>query len=112
MTIGVHPYDLEYGAGPEFFFNGIIDDIRIYNIALSDSDIEELYNIENKCLEQYQEGFEDGKQFCINNPSECGLVADTSFYTDLNKDGETGIEDLIYLMKIITGQITGGNSVK
>ena len=45
-----HPYNLNIGAnysGTDKFFNGSIDDVRIYNRALSETEIKTLYNSYN-----------------------------------------------------------------
>ncbi len=69
-------------------FRGIIDEFRLYNRVLSESEIRQLYDIRDnyRCDDSYteedldnarQEGYDSGylagKQYCINNPSACGI---------------------------------------
>lgn len=61
------------------FFNGTIDDIRIYNRALSESEIYELYNVGAGCGSGYTEtdidaAREEGRQECTDDPSSCGII--------------------------------------
>ncbi|MBF0232845.1 MAG: LamG domain-containing protein [Desulfamplus sp.] len=59
-----------------FSFEGEIDDIRIYNRALSQSEIQELYREGEVCEDKYDEGYKDGynqglidgKKTCEENP--------------------------------------------
>jgi len=59
---------------------GEIDDLRFYNRALSEDEIKELYiqgngGCSDEILkEKYNEGFEAGKKFCQEHPSECGIT--------------------------------------
>jgi len=76
-------YDLEFGgwggrvtASP---FNGVLDDIRIYTSALSDSEIVQLFGGEvppppGQCTKaEIDAAYEQGRQACIANPSSCGI---------------------------------------
>ena len=81
----------------ERFFNGIIDEVRIYNRALSESEIKQLYeeginggrSCNNGAYQQgYNKGFEEGKKYCINNPSACGI----STGGDYDEGYKAGIE--------------------
>ncbi|MBF0232849.1 MAG: LamG domain-containing protein [Desulfamplus sp.] len=54
--------------------DGVIDDVRIYNRALSETEIQELYHEGEACDDRYDEGYEAGKQYCINNPEACGWL--------------------------------------
>ena len=69
--------------GSSFFYKGMIDDIRIYNRALSDSEVQELYSftgsievcdgVDNNCNGQVDEGvttthYEDADQDGYGNP--------------------------------------------
>ena len=56
------------------FWNGYLDDIRIYSRVLSETEIDQLKNEnENNCYAQYNEGYKDGKQSCISEPASCGI---------------------------------------
>ena len=45
--------------------------------ALSESEIQQLYNEGEVCEDRYDEGYDDGyetgKQYCIDNPEACGF---------------------------------------
>jgi Concanavalin A-like lectin/glucanases superfamily len=61
------------------YFSGSIDDVRIYNRALSAAEIQELYT-GGSCSQTdldaaYQQGFNDGKQACESNPASCGITS-------------------------------------
>jgi len=98
------------------FFHGLIDDIHIYNRTLSEFEILQLYNI-NNCQSEYQEGFEAGKQFCINEPSECGIT--DGLYTeedmqnmvnkllqwDVNQDNKIGLVEAVKILRDTAGVI-------
>ena len=68
-------YDILIGAffindGKKVYFrsfDGIIDDLRIYNRALSESEIQELSGVSPACT------IEDSAQFCQADPVACGL---------------------------------------
>jgi hypothetical protein len=67
------------------YFFGTMDDIRIYNRALSKSEIQQLYQGENNCTinggftqVDIDNAIEQGKQTCINNPASCGITASDS----------------------------------
>ncbi len=61
------------------YFNGVIDDIHIYNRALSETEIQELYSgsgmTDDECSDDdsYQKGFDDAIQKCKNDPESCGI---------------------------------------
>lgn len=67
------------------FWYGYLDEIRVYNRALSEIEIEELYNHKNECDDEsdqyddgYNDGFQAGKEYCMNNPSACGIDIEDS----------------------------------
>jgi len=77
-------YDLEFGGTGEESshhspFNGVLDDIRIYTRALSESEIVELFGGEvppppGQCSKaEIDAAYEKGRQACIANPSSCGI---------------------------------------
>ncbi len=76
-------------------FDGTIDDIRIYNRALSESEIQQLYN-ENECQcpECPDDGFTQADideainsaiQACVDDPESCG-ISTTGDYTQTDLD--------------------------
>ena len=97
LLIGAYP-------GPRQVFNGIIDDIRIYNRALSENEINELFSLPPKTLP------DTGQTKCYNNSAEipCPQPGQPFYgqdaqygpnhqsYTDLGngivKDNVTGLE--------------------
>jgi len=67
------------GTSP-YWFIGVIDDIRIYNRALSEAEIKQLYQIDEPnpptdCDQSViNQAIEKGKQICIDNPASCGII--------------------------------------
>jgi len=67
------------GTSP-FWFAGFIDDIRIYNRALSEDEVKQLYqndkpNPPTDCDQSViNQAIEEGKQICIDNPASCGII--------------------------------------
>ncbi|MCW5213456.1 LamG domain-containing protein, partial [Desulfobulbus sp. TB] len=53
----------------DFMFDGLIDDVRIYNRALSEPEIQVLYHDGQSCENCYQAG----RQACIDDPASCGI---------------------------------------
>ena len=80
------------------YFDGDVDDIRIYNRALSESEIQELYNYkgdsscssseytESDLQAKYNEGYEAGKKYCQEHPSECGMSCEGTTTTSTSCD--------------------------
>ncbi|EDN72618.1 conserved hypothetical protein [Beggiatoa sp. SS] len=59
-------------------FSGIIDDIRIYNRALSDSEIQQLYTMKPVSGDvDLDAAREEGQQECKTNPASCGITIDS-----------------------------------
>ncbi len=61
-------------------YHGLIDELRIYNRAITESEIQEVYNYsgsDTSCSEytkaDVDAAFEAGKQYCKTHPSECGM---------------------------------------
>ncbi|MBF0390110.1 MAG: LamG domain-containing protein [Desulfamplus sp.] len=86
-----------YGQPPHYF-NGTIDDVRIYNRALSEFEIKQLYN-ENEwqCPESPDDGFTQADldeavnsaiQACINDPASCGISTGDGGYTAADLDAK------------------------
>lgn len=65
-------------------FNGVLDDIRIYNRALTESEVMELFRegnstppVEEKCTKaEIDAAYEAGRQACIKNPESCDISTD------------------------------------
>jgi len=98
------------------YFKGVIDDLRIYNRAITVDEIQQV-NSENKCSVQYQSGYEDGKQACVNDPTACGITS--GLYTeedmlnmvnrllrwDSNKDNQIGLVEAVKILRDTAGVI-------
>jgi hypothetical protein len=73
-----NPTNLNIGISPsgtgQYQINGLIDDLRIYNRALSDSEIDELYQIGSEPTKTYEDGLKEGIAKCQNDPSSCGIT--------------------------------------
>ncbi|MBF0378665.1 MAG: LamG domain-containing protein [Desulfamplus sp.] len=55
--------------------NGDIDDLLIYNRAISESEVQQLYSGQTTELQnsEYDLGYQKGIEFCKQNPSKCGI---------------------------------------
>lgn len=84
-----HDYSFVLGSNPgglAEYYTGLIDDVRIYNRDLSESEIQRLYwgdGIEKAssggCSQKELDAkYQAGINFCKNNPSACGLTTDSS----------------------------------
>lgn len=100
------------------YFSGLIDEFRIYNRVLSVTEVQSLSGT-SSCNDRYEEGkqycinnpaacginvggdyesgWNDGKQYCISNPSACGIVADGATGSFPSYDIWTGILNIPYL---------------
>ena len=70
---------------------GHIDELRLYNRSITQKEALELYHTRETFTKTYDNGFESGKQFCIDNPQACGLLAGS---TDKDISIETDIQTL------------------
>jgi len=61
-------------TGRENFFDSSIDDVSIYNRALSKSEIGELYQLGSKPTKTYEDGLNEGIAKCQNDPASCGIT--------------------------------------
>ena len=63
---------------PPFWFAGVIDDIRIYNRALSEAEIKQLYQLSSvptpTSIKTYEDGLNEGIAKCQNDPASCGIT--------------------------------------
>ncbi len=81
------------GADPDGEkFYGVIDDIAIYNRALSDADIQQLYN---PCYAQALLAKQAGIQSCKDNPASCGLFNQTNLDAATQSGIQSGINSVI-----------------
>lgn len=99
LALGVAVNELgqaPYTDGNVGYFIGSMDDVRIYNRALSEDEIQELFN-ESEDSADYSDGYEAGMQYCIENPEACGIDTGGSGECedcDLNGDGKVNGRDL------------------
>jgi len=97
-------------------FNGILDDIRIYNKIMINPLNPSFLNLLYDCNGSYQYGFEEGliyaKKMCYENPSMCninnnGLYSEQDLLDrinnilkwDVNKDKQIGLHEVIQILK-------------
>ncbi len=78
VIIGAETDNLPFKVSTDNSMDGIIDDVRIYNRSLSESEIQTLYKEGSECEGKYTEvdikkAKEEGRQACINDPSSCGI---------------------------------------
>ena len=73
-----NPTDLNIGISPngtgQYQINGSIDEFRIYNRALSESEIGELYQLGSEPTKTYDDGLNEGIAKCQNDPASCGIT--------------------------------------
>jgi Laminin G domain. len=85
---GVSFYACSYNS----YFEGSIDDVYIYNRALSDAEIQELYNGQS-C---YNEGFAAGVAACKANPTSCGINVNPGTAVTLTPDLKMHLPNIQY----------------
>ena len=105
-----------FGNGKGYIYNyeGLLDDVRVYDRVLSDSENLELFLNFNY---DFQEGYLAGKKSCIDNPASCGITNE-GLYTeddmlnmvnkllewDKNKDNKIGLVEVIQALRDLTGR--------
>lgn len=86
-TFNKNNYDLVFGGTGEqgygfSYFNGVLDDVRIYNRALSSVEIQQLATDQtgNACdtTTPYNQGYAAAQAACKSSPSSCGITVSTS----------------------------------
>lgn len=80
VRIGKRPSD-------EYHLQGIVDELRIYKRALSESEIQCLYTVcEEPCSQaELIAKFQAGRQECIDDPASCGIEVDGDYQEAYNK---------------------------
>jgi hypothetical protein len=86
----------DYGFRSEIW-SGVIDDIRIYNRALSASEIQTLY-LEQSC---YETGFVAGVAYCKANPASCGINVNGGDAVTLTSDLKMHLPNIEYNVPFI-----------
>jgi hypothetical protein len=79
-------------SGGDDYSNGLIDNIRLYNRVLSDSEIIELYT-EQSC---YNEGFAAAMAACKANPASCGINVNPGTAVTLTPDLKMHLPNIQY----------------
>jgi len=95
-----NPLYLGYTSAPwatEFSFIGKIDDIRIYNRAISASEIQEIYYGQT-C---YEQGFVAGVATCKANPASCGINVNGGDAVTLTSDLKMHLPNIEYNVPFI-----------
>jgi hypothetical protein len=101
-TVRINKNDMAIGRhgggdqlGDDFCFQGIIDEVRIYNRALSDSEILELYTASAPptC---YETGFVAGVAYCKANPASCGINVNGGDAVTLTSDLKMHLPNIEY----------------
>ncbi len=57
-----------------YSYKGRMDDLCIYNRALSESEIGELYQLGSEPTKTYDDGLKEGIAKCQNDPASCGIT--------------------------------------
>jgi len=102
----------------DFYFKGTIDQLRIYNRSITQSEIQELFN-ETNCIDACSQDeldaqFVAGKQYCIDHPEQCWPTK--KIYTeeevlnminkllewDVNNDKQIGLIEALHVLKDLT----------
>jgi hypothetical protein len=95
MAIGRHGGGDQKGG--DYFFSGKINEVRIYNRALSDSEIQTLYH-ERSC---YETGFVAGVAACKANPASCGINVNGGDAVTLTSDLKMHLPNIEYNVPFI-----------
>jgi len=78
------------------YYEGEIDDVRIYNRALSASEIKELYGDEPPPDDCYDQGYAAGQAACKANPASCGITVPGGGAITLTPDLKMHIPNIQY----------------
>jgi hypothetical protein len=113
-------YDLVFGGTGEqgngfSYFNGALDDVRIYNRALSSAEIQQLATNQTGICDTttpYNQGYAAAQAACKANPSSCGITASTSgsIVTTTGHATYTPSSNLVHIPYLDVPTIFGGTS--
>jgi len=86
-------------------FKGKIDDIRVYNRALSATEIQELYNGNCSYTDSDNDGVIDQWDECPDTPSGSPVDKNGCPYTlgDINGDKKVGLSEAIHALQVTSG---------
>ena len=82
-------------TGDDYSFRGTIDNVKVYNRALSNSEISELYS-ESTPPGNYNDGFNSGVKTCQTNPASCGINVNPGSAIVLNPDLKMHLPNIQY----------------
>lgn len=92
-------YYNDNSSRPEYT-KGAIDDVRIYDRALSESEIQQLYHGEISCNQYTQadldNAIEQGKQICKANPAACGIDVTAAVTGEVKSNLDISIPSINY----------------
>ena len=109
MYIGsAHP------SSADSMFMGQLDEMRIYNRALSQSEIQELAFQSNDCssstsTSNYDSGYAAGKAYCVANPSACGITTVSTAGGDSSHATYNPLSSLLKIPYVNVPSGFGGN---
>ncbi|ETR66130.1 MAG: LamG-like jellyroll fold protein [Candidatus Magnetoglobus multicellularis str. Araruama] len=88
------------------YFNGKIDDIRIYNRVLSENEIQSLYNLDNSFTfeDSDSDGVIDQLDLCADTPQGSIVYSDgcPAIRGDFSDNKKLGLEDCIGILQILS----------
>lgn len=82
-------------ANTGYNYKGSIDDLRIYNRALSEAEIKELCN-DDPDPDCYTEGYAAGQAACKANPASCGIIVTGGDAVTLTPDLKMHLPNIQY----------------
>lgn len=107
--VGARPY---WNGNTAFYFHGLIDDIRIYNRALTNSEISNLYN-ENKCVETVYDTIHvtvHDTVHILGQTPVSGIVAYYPFNGNANDESGNGLNGTVNGATLTTDRFGNANS--
>jgi len=90
-----------------FYFRDLTDQNPMYIDEIEIS-FKSLCSVDDNC---YLEGYQEGKNYCIENPDQCGLyteedminMVNTLLQWDVNNDKQIGLIETIHILRDLTG---------
>lgn len=115
FRIGARYPKIEFGDGPGDVFEGAIDDLKIFNCLLTDSEIEDLYTDVSSSLEDIEIKDEDLSIFPIPTSNELSIgnkkgldLEEAVIYNSIGKKVYTHQLDRSRQQKLDTSQLPSG----
>ena len=94
-------------ASPDFYFNGLIDDVRVYNRALSASEVLSLYNLEKPKTKLIDSNFQTAVNLWFSNQADAN--ATYGHIRDWNVSAVTNMSNTFKFRNGFNEDITGWN---